>query len=113
MKVPQPIAGSPHPFLHHEGETNKTFEDGGEDPQVRFSQISHYATQNRHGSNLRAEIISEMKHDSRSPRVEEVVIEPRFGSMVGWERHGYSEMMKPEVRKQNTLQTVGKGDNRE
>ena len=33
--------------------------------------------------------------------------------MVGWERRGYSEMTKPEVRKQNTLQNAVKGENRE
>ena len=33
VRVPHPIAGSPNPLLqHHEGETNKTFEDVGESP---------------------------------------------------------------------------------
>jgi hypothetical protein len=43
VRVSHPIAGSPKPLLlHHEVETNKTFEDAGEAPQIIFSndQIS-------------------------------------------------------------------------
>lgn len=38
VRVSYPIAGSPNPLLHHnEVESNKTFEDAGESPQIMFS----------------------------------------------------------------------------